>query len=377
MRSDFAKLDAAKKIVWQRETWRQAIEENSYLLPRFAGTSPNNMIHVITDLSKTNTGDKAIIQLVSELIEDGGVGDDEREGNGEEIEAFTQEITWDLMFHTVENKGKASDHRTVVDFRSNARTRLASWLGNRCDQLAVLTMSGISYAYKTNGAARTSDTLSRLKFAAAVTAPTAKRHRRWNGAAGTLDAGNTAAIAATDVPTYKMLTLANAYARDNYLPPLKAGGREYYVLLCKPGTTVQFKNDADYKNAINNAIPRDEKKHPFFSGSIATTIDGIVIHEHRLTYSTNGAASGSKWGAGSAINGTRNLLCGAQALAMLDFGDPDWSEKKLDHDSKMSINVDKLLGFLKPVWPIKHPDISSDTNEDFAVLALDTHLTQY
>jgi len=48
------------------------------------------------------------------------------------------------------------------------------------DQLAFLTLSGISYAYANNGAARTSGAFASLAFAADVEAPTSKRHRRWD-----------------------------------------------------------------------------------------------------------------------------------------------------------------------------------------------------
>jgi hypothetical protein len=78
------------------------------------------------------------------------------------------------------------------------------------------------------------------------------------------------------------------------------------------------------------------------------TVDGVVFHEHRLVYNTKGAAAGAKWGAGGNVNGTRTLLCGAQALGMADIGTPEWNEKEFQYGSQQGINVDKMFGLLKP-----------------------------
>ena len=100
------------------------------------------------------------------------------------------------------------------------------------------------------------------------------------------------------------------------------------------------------------------------------TIDGVVIHEHRLVYNTKGAASGSKWGASSLVDGTRTLLCGAQALGFADLGQPDWVEKLFQYDSQQGINIDKMMGLLKP----KFYSIYDSSVEDFGIVTCDHYL---
>lgn len=137
----------------------------------------------------------------------------------------------------------------------------------------------------------------------------------------------------------------------------------------KPGTLAQLKKDADYQRAVVALAQKDGAKSPWFTGG-TVTIDGAVIHEHRLVYSTTGASAGNKWGAGGNVNGTRTLLCGAQALGMADLGTPEWVEKKFDYDSKVGISIDKMFGLLKP----KFYSIYDESVQDFGVLAIDHYL---
>lgn len=361
--TNFAGLNSKQKIVWSRDVWSAARDQ--MFIKRFLGTSENSMIQRITELTKQERGERALMQLVADLVEDGVVDDNEREGNEEAMQNFEQEIQISLLSHQVRNKGKLAEQKTVIRFREQGRNKLAYWLANRIDQLAFLTLSGISYDYQNNGAARSSGALASLAFAADVTAPSAKRHLRWDSTNG-LVAGDTTAVDATDTITYKTIVDLVAYAKDHYVRPLMDGGKEYYCLLVKPGTLAQLKKDADYQRAVTTAAPRS-KDNPWFTGG-QVTIDGVVIHEHRLVYSTSGTST--KWGASNLVNGTRSLLCGAQALGMLDLGPPDWDEEFFDYKTKQGISIDKMFGLLKP----KFYSIYDRSTEDFGAIALDHYL---
>ena len=162
-----------------------------------------------------------------------------------------------------------------------------------------------------------------------------------------------------------MIVDAVAYAKTHYIKPLRAGGRDYFVLLIQPNTLAQLKKDPDYQRAIITALPRDAK-NPWFTGA-TVTIDGAVIHEDNRVFGTQGAPAGEKWGADGNVNGTRSLLCGAQSLGMADLEEPEWVEKKFNYDKRLGISVDKMLGFLKP----KFYSIYDKSVEDFGVLAID------
>jgi N4-gp56 family major capsid protein len=229
-------------------------------------------------------------------------------------------------------------------------------------------MSGISYAFANNGAARTSGAFATLAFATNVTAPSAKRGLV-NTAGKVVSAfgGKTNAdLLATDTLTYKTVVDLVVYAKTHYVKPLNVGGKEYYVCFIRPEGLAQLKKDADYQRAVTNLALKDGTNSPWFTGGIVT-IDGLVFHEHRLVYNTLGAASGSKWGSGGLVDGSRLLLCGPQALGFADLGAPEWSEKWFNYDSSPGVNIDKMFGFLKPVFY----SIYDKSTEDFGVITCD------
>ena len=178
------------------------------------------------------------MHLLADLVDDGIVGDNEREGNEEEMMTYTDTISIDLISHGVRQKGKLAEQKTVVKFREHARDRLAYWLANRMDQLAFLTLSGIGYGFNNDGSARTSGAFSTLAFASDVSAPTTNRHYRVTNDASSvytgLAAGATASVDATDTLSYQSIVDIVTLAKTNYVKPLMAGGKEYYVAFVRP-----------------------------------------------------------------------------------------------------------------------------------------------
>lgn len=359
--TNFASLTTQQKLVWSRDIWKAARDQA--FITKFTGTDENNVIQRITELTKTEKGEQAIMHLVADLVGDGQIGDNEREGNEEELKSYNDTISIDLITNSVRNKGKLAEQKTVIRFREQAKDKLAYWLANRIDQLAFLTLSGIDYAYNNDGSARVGSPFPNLSFNADVSAPSAKRGVQWDQSAKDFIPIAHGSLAADDSPSYAMIVQAAAYAKDHYIKPLISGGKEYYVMFVKPGFMAKLKQATDYQAGIIQAADRG-MTNPFFTGG-TVTVDGIVIHEHRLVYSTMGTAT--KWGNGTDIQGTRSLLCGAQALGMADLGSPEWNEKEFQYGSSQGINVDKMLGFVKP----KFYSIYDKSIEDFGVLAID------
>lgn len=363
MQTNFAALTAEQKLVWSRDLWQEA--RDMAFITKFTGTDQNSSIQRITELTKTEKGEEAIMHLLADLVGDGVVGDDEREGNEEAMQTDSETITIDLLSHGVVNKGKMADQKTIVDFRKSGKGRLAYWLANRMDQLAFLTMSGIDYSRTNSGALRTDTAFTNLAFAGDVSAPTANRHLRLDASTG-LEAGDTSLIEAVDIPTYAHMVDLHAYAKEHYVKPMLAGGKEYYMMFVRPGTLAHLKKDADYQRAVVTGAQRG-MDNPWFTGG-TITIDGLVFHEHRLVYNTSNATSAvDKWGAGNLVDGTRSLLVGAQALGLADLGPAEWNEKTFQYGSRLGINVDKMFGLVKP----KFHSIYDNSVEDFGVIAVD------
>lgn len=365
MLTNFAALTSQQKIVWSRDVWQSARDQ--MFVKKFMGSGDNAVIQRITELTKTEKGEQVIMHLVADLVDDGVIGDNEREGNEEAMQSYSQVLNIDLITHSVRNKGKLSDQKSVINFREMGKNKLAYWLANRVDQLAFLTLSGLSYALLNNGAPRSASPFPNLSFAADVSAPSSKRSLMWDGTS--LAVSSTGSIASTYLPSYKMIVDLIAYAKENYVKPLMSGGKEYYVLFVAPGTLAALKKDADYQRAVVGVATGSGTSSPWFTGA-TVTIDGAVIHEHRLVYTTKGAASGSKWGSASAVNGTRSLLCGSQAMGMADIGTPEWSEKLFQYDSQQGINIDKMFGLLKPKFYSQY----NGSVQDFGIVTCDTYI---
>ena len=363
--TNFAALTDEQLTVWSRDLWKAA--RNNSFVSRFTGTGPNSMIQRITELTKSEKGARAVITLVADLEGDGVVGDNQLEGNEEAGKAFDLVIQIDQLRHGTRHKGRMADQRSIVNFRSTAKDTLGYWIGDRIDQMAFLTLSGVGYEFTNNGIRRPNNSqLKELEFAADVTPPTANRHLRWSALTG-LEAGNTGLITAADTPSYAMLVQAKAYAKTQYIRGIRGkGNEEYYHVFMHPLALAKLKLDPDYLANLRHAGPRGTDG-PIFSGSVVTQ-DGLVIHEFRHVFNTSAAPSGDRWGALGAVHGQRTLFCGAQAMGMADLGNPYWNEEYFDYGNAQGISVGKMMGLLKPVFHSQ----ASNSKEDFGLMVIDT-----
>jgi len=344
--TNFAALTNEQKTIWSLDFW-QAARDKSFV-SRFEGTSEDSMIQRITELKKTEKGTRAVITLVHDLEGDGVAGDRQLEGNEEAMISGEQVIEVDQLRHAVRHKGALADQKSVVNFRVQGRNKLAYWLANRWDQMAMLHLSGVSYAFHTNGAPRVNSQLSLLEFAAdASKAITSGRHFQYDATNGLIGSGGagfgTGNIAAADTPTYEMLIDMKTAAHNAYIRPIRMeDGREYFNVFMTPDGIKHLKKDPDFKAAYRDALPRSSD-NPIFKGTDVIWLDGLAIYPFRYVYNTKGAADGSKWGGGS-VDGQRVLLCGAQALAKADIGRPNWVEKEFDFDNQPAISAGKISG---------------------------------
>lgn len=363
--TNFAALTAEEKTIWQRSFWKEA--RNLSFINQFAGKGDNSMVQRITELRKSEKGARAVMTLVNDLVGDGVAGDNTLENNEEELKSDEQVIRIDQLRNANRLKGRMADQKSIVNFREQSRDKLAYWMADRLDQLAFLTLSGIAYTKTNKGANRASATFSQLEFAADVTAPTANRHLRWDAAANDLDTGDTSAIVAADKISYKALVLAKAFANDNYVRGIRAkGNQEVYHVFVTPTVMAQLKLDPDYLANVRNAAPRSTS-NPLFAGTTSVMVDGLIIHEFRHVFNTKRATAPNKWGAAGDVDGSRILICGAQALGLADIGLPYWDEEDFDYSNSPGIAIGKIFGFKKPVFY----STANESTEDFGVVTLD------
>ena len=376
--TNFGTLTGDQLQAWSRDFWRVA--RNASFINQFAGTGQNAAIQRITELTKSEKGTKANLTLLADMTGDGITGDNTLEGNEEALRAYDITIELDQLRFANRIAGRVADQKTIVNFRETSRDMLAYAMADRIDQLAFLTLSGVAYTHKTNGGLRATSTdagheLVDLEFASDVSAPTTNRHRRVSGT--TLAAGDTTAVTASDKLAYRHIVELKAYAKDNYIRGMRAAGnQEVFHLFVTPQQMADLKLDSDFLANVRNAGVRGPSNE-LFAGSSSLMVDGVMVHEFRHVFSTEGAttgtssnagAAGYKWGADADVTGARALFVGAQALAMADIGLPEIVEDTFDYGNQLGISVGKIFGLRKPKY---QSDINSGV-EDFGVIWLDT-----
>ena len=375
--TNFASLTSEQLTIWSRDFWRVA--RNMSFINQFAGSGSNAMVQRISELTQSEKGARAVLTLLADMTGDGIVGDNTLEGNEEALRAYDIVVQLDQLRFANRLSGRLADQKSVVNFREHSRDALAYAMADRMDQLAFLTLSGVGYNLKNNGALRpvmnSGQNLNDLAFGSDITAPTSNRHRRFDATNGIV-AGDVTAVSAADKLSYGGLVDLKAYAKDNYIRGLRgAGNDETYHLFVTPQVMADLKLDSDFLANVRNAGVRGPGSS-LFAGSSSLMVDGIMIHEFRHVFNTNGATSGAsgnagsagyKWGANADVNGSACIFAGAQALAMADIGVPEIVEDTFDYGNQNGISIGKIFGLKKPVY---HSDVSGQ-NEDFGVIRLD------
>lgn len=368
--TNFGLLTSEQKTIWSMDFWKQA--RNYSFTSKFLGKDSNSMIQHIDELKKTEKGARAVITLVADMEGDGIAGDRTLKGNEEVLKSYDQVIRIDQLRNANHNEGRMADQKSIVTFREQSKDKLAYWLADRIDQMAFLTLSGVAYSQNNKGAARTGSDLINLEFAADVVAPSAKRNLTWDQGTSSLlvnqgTAGIVAgAIGTGDYPCWDMFVQAKAYAKDNYIRGTTSSeGEELYHVFMTPQAMAKLKLDPVYRDNLRYAQQRGTANELFTGSSVK--VDGLMLHEFRHVYNTAGAASGSKWGGGGAIDGCQILFCGAQAMGMADIGNPEWNEMEDDYGNSFGIAVSKILGFKKPQF---YTQYSGGTVQDHGVLSI-------
>ena len=356
------------KRAWVGETIKSFRQQSFW--EKFMGTGSNSAVQRITELKKTEKGDRAMVGLKANMKASGIVGDNDIDNRREALETYWIEVHTDQLRKSVSSKGRVDDQRSVLDFRTEAKDSLSDWRAQINDDMMFLAVLNISFAYNTDGSSRVTgaeDLLTQLEYAADVAAaPTSKRHFTFNGT--DIVAGNTANIAAAYVPKYGALVDLCAEAKTRGVKPLMINGQEVYVHVVHPKTFARYKKDPDFRDVLINAADRGIK-NPLFTGAAGFTVDGILFHTSNKVFNTLGAASGAKWGAGGAVDGTRSLLMGQQAMLYADiWNSGDWHEETLDSGAKNAITLSQYSGIRKPRFMSR---LDGDTVQDFGLICMD------
>jgi len=360
--TDFSALTSTQRIAWATKTWNAGRDQSFWFQTKLIGTDQNHPVQRITELTDNGGGAKCIMQLVHDMAGDGIAGDNDLEGNEESLVNDDFELVIDQLRNGVKSKGRMSEQKVILKFREHAKSKLSFWLADKMDELTFLVAGGRSFSLKPDGSARSASQLSQLAFAAQIAAPSSGRVMYAGGVAGV------ASLTATDKMSWDLITEAVAQAKRAKLRPVRMGGKDYYICVMSTEQFRDLKMDPDYRAAVQNAGKRGPQ-NPMFTGE-AAVVDNVFIYDHNKVCNTLGMASGSKWGAGGAIDGAQAQLIGAQSIGFATIGSVSWDESdNTDYKNKRGVSTGRMFGVVKPQLNSIN---DNNTKQDFGTISIFT-----
>ena len=311
---------------WAKELFTAAKKDTYF--SRFFGGS-NSAIHVLNDL-KAAKGKDVTVGLKMKIDASGVTGDNTLAGNEVAIDTYSQTVTLDQLRQGVLSTGKMHDKKTLIDFRKEALDSLKVWFAETMEADLITALSA---------------------------SPTYQFFCEPTGAAVHTDATPVGAIVAGDTIGAKPISrlVARAKLLNPKIRPIRVNGKDYYVLILHPEAAHELKNQSDFMNAAQYAMPRGAD-NPLFTGALGMW-DVCVIHEH------DGIATAND-GSGSAHYAS-NIFMGAQAGVAAFGGDHNWHEETVDRGNKLSVSASVIYEFAK----------SKFNSKDFATIMYHTATT--
>jgi N4-gp56 family major capsid protein len=326
-------IAALRAKLWYKELFADV--QTMLFMKRFMGEGANNPIQVVRDLQK-GPGQYIEFGLSTKLSGDGVTGDDELEGNEEEILTYQTELAIDQLRHAVRLKGRMDEKKVAYKMRADAKEKLKIWWAERMDREILWKLSGV--------VAKT--------FANTPTAPSANR-AIWAGNAG---ADNS--LTATMVMDTKVLDAAKELAltvspkvRPIKLEGSQETGESKYIVIMHPYQFSQLRKDPVW-NQVQREAGVKGSSNPLFTGAVAE-YNGLIIYQHELAYYFTNTNS---------VTCARAILMGQQAGIMGIGEDERWTEEEKDYKNKWGIAAGRIFGVIKPVF----------NSEDYGLITIAT-----
>lgn len=293
-----------RMMAWAKEVYESGIHKSFF--EKFTGTSPGSIVQVKQELTK-QAGDSIIIPLLMPLTGQGVLGDEQLEGNEEQLIYRDFKVTIDQVRNGVRIKGRMAEKQTQLDMRKQARSALSDWLA--------------TYVDKTIFEKLTADpTPDRIIFGGSATS---------EDSIGAADVFNTDIIGKA-----KRLACAD---ENTMVKPVKIDGRDTYVLVIDQWQARDLVADDKWQAAQQHANIRGEN-NPIFSGALGM-YDGVVIHQHNRVPRTSTGSGGTKVG--------HALFLGAQAAVFAEGEAPRWEEDTFDYGNKCGFSFGRIFGISK------------------------------
>jgi N4-gp56 family major capsid protein len=284
---------------WDAKYFKEYLQENPF--SRYMGSGPNSIIQVKEDLTKKK-GDAIHYALVNRLTNSAVTGSSTLEGNEEDMDSRSHELTID-QFRNAVRVPAFEDQKSAIPLRNAARDVLMDWSMEHTRDLVISALgsiNGVAYgtANETQKDAWLVDNADRVLFGAAKGNNSSNDH-----SASLANIDNTA-----DKLTPGALSLMKRMALEASpkIRPIRVNDdKRFFVAFAGPRTFRDLKNDSTITQAQRDVSVIMQNNKLFMGGDVHW--DGIIVHE----VDDIGVISGV---GASSIDVAPVYLCGAQAL---------------------------------------------------------------
>lgn len=322
----FATGDPLTAKVWAKDWIDSSIDRSYFKSNGFIGEDPENSIIWQKNDLENQKGDTIYLGNVQELSNAGITGDNEAEGNEEELQTYDDSLVIDQVRNAIRLEGAMTIQRAATDLRKYLRNVLRNWMANKIDQ---------------DG------------FTALSSGPT----RVFYGGTATAISGLTSSDKLTVTLIAKMKVNAEKVTPE--IKPVTIDGARMWVLVGAPESCYDLKlSDTTFTGALQYAAERG-KNNPLFKNNYWYW-DGVVIHSHRHV------STADNYGSTGALHGAANLFLGAGAGAIGYAKQKIWKEKLFDYDNSPGVLCGSIYGWTKLVF----------NSEDHAVQVVKVYATE-
>ena len=136
-------IDALRPELWQKELYKDAIDNMYFTQMGMMGSDENNIIQTKDYLTKSK-GDTVTLPLTAKLSGSGVSGDDELEGNEEAINAYSDSVIINQKRFAVRLTGQLDEQKNAYDMRADAKNKLSIRLQEFMERQFFLKLAGVN-----------------------------------------------------------------------------------------------------------------------------------------------------------------------------------------------------------------------------------------
>jgi len=318
------------------------------ILAPYIGKRGSGKPIIVDDTLKKGRGESVRFHFIPQNVTDGILGQNASiRANTESLDEYYVDLTVDQMTKAFASKGKMTEQRMIWEFRTEATQQLTNWWAEQTERLLLLAGAGFVSGMPTDVGAYALYTryYDPTNTTDAVTG--AGRCIRASGitASAQMSAANSdntalyAAMTVNDKMSPKLITDASLMATfgGTYrISPIRVGpnGEKFYVLFVHKYAARDLREHPDWQNRVIGLAEKGLDNDPIATGALGVW-DNVIVKSSELL-PTFGLA-GTKVFA-------RNLLMGADAVALGWAQNLDYTEENDTFDNIMRVKADEIRG---------------------------------